>query len=418
VDALLQRSMLEVDAGKYANAEDNLVRVLRFKPDSAEAHYMRAKVYGKTGATSRQKQELNEAIRLAPVFLQGRLELAQLFLETQAPKSALELLDEAPSWQRNAHSLIIKRNWANLALDDRGALRKGIPQALEIERTADALLQDGIFKALTGEYSGARESAHEMLKKAPDDFRGVRLLAQTYVAQKQPAVAVQTVREYVKVHPNSAPLQQFLGELLKSNGDSAGARGAFVAAKAANPADTSADLALAQVDFSEGKFEDARARLSGVISSKPETISARLLLAGVEERLGNPALATEQLRKVIERDPDNVVALNDLAYLLADSANQPDEGLKLAEKAKEIAPDNPAISDTLGWVLYKKGLYKTAIKHLEYAVAKGPTGRSMYHLAAVYFKLGEQRRGQQRLDEALKIDPTLRPEAIGGRPTR
>jgi uncharacterized protein HemY len=102
--------------------------------------------------------------------------------------------------------------------------------------------------------------------------------------------------------------------------------------------------------------------------------------------------------------------LNNLAFLLADQANQPDEALKLAQQAKELAPRDPSVDDTLGWVYYCKGLYPVAVKHLEAAVAKEPNARRKYHLAMVYLKSGDRKRGAEVLNQALKLDATL-PEA-------
>jgi len=86
---------------------------------------------------------------------------------------------------------------------------------------------------------------------------------------------------------------------------------------------------------------------------------------------GNHAGALEEFRKTVETDPNNVVALNSLAYLLSDFSKKPDEALKYAQKAQELAPDVPVIEDTLGWILYTKGIYDGALKHLE----RGEAGR-------------------------------------------
>ena len=88
--------------------------------------------------------------------------------------------------------------------------------------------------------------------------------------------------------------------------------------------------------------------------------------------------------------------------------NQPAEALKLAERAQELEPDNPNFQDTLGWVLYKKGLYQNAVTHLQSAVAKtkGKDVRLQYHLAMACFKGGDETRGKKVLEAALKLDPS------------
>src|SRR5262249_7761509 len=108
---------------------------------------------------------------------------------------------------------------------------------------------------------------------------------------------------------------------------------------------------------------------------------------------------------VLEADASNLVALNNLAYLVA--ADNSDEALKLARQALEIAPDNAAALDTMGWVYYRKGIYQSAIQHLKTAAQKEPTPRRQFHLGMAYSKAGDQILGQQFLRAALARDPSL-----------
>ena len=123
------------------------------------------------------------------------------------------------------------------------------------------------------------------------------------------------------------------------------------------------------MDATEGKRDEARKRLSAVVASHPANIPGRILLAQLEKTEGKTAAAIEQYRKAVALDERNVLALNSLAYLLAES-KQPDEALKYAQQAKEIAPDSPAVDDTLGWTYFQKGMYALAVTHLESATAK------------------------------------------------
>ena len=74
--------------------------------------------------------------------------------------------------------------------------------------------------------------------------------------------------------------------------------------------------------------------------------------------------------------------------------------------AKEIAPDQPMVADTLGWALYRKGMYRSAVVHLEDAVSKSDHNpMTRYHLAMAYLKAGDRDRGRQALEAALRMDP-------------
>ena len=108
-------------------------------------------------------------------------------------------------------------------------------------------------------------------------------------------------------------------------------------------------------------------------------------------------------------DDKNPLALNGLAYLLTESG-QPDEAIRYAQKAKEVAPGSAAVDDTLGWTYFRKGMYAMAVTHLESATAKEGTALRRYHLAMAYLKAGDPKRGRQTFEAALKMDPKL-PEA-------
>ena len=99
------------------------------------------------------------------------------------------------------------------------------------------------------------------------------------------------------------------------------------------------------------------------------------------------------------------MALNDLAWTLAE--DDPDEALKYAQQAAEIAPDTPAVEDTLGWIYYRKGIYPVATEHLKSAVARDATPRRQFHLGMCYLKSGDRDLGQKMLTAALQKDPTL-----------
>ena len=125
---------------------------------------------------------------------------------------------------------------------------------------------------------------------------------------------------------------------------------------------------------------------------------------------GISATALENFRKAWKPLRTIPQALNNFAYLLAEHANRPDEALKYAEKAvRESARTTADYVDTLGWILYRKGLYQQAVHHLERA-ATGGNPVAKYHLAMAYAKAGDRKRGQIALLNAKKENPNL-PEA-------
>jgi tetratricopeptide (TPR) repeat protein len=413
VDALLQRSRIYLGSGKYAEAQADLNQVLHFRSNSAEAHYLLAKVGQAKEDTASQKQELGQALRADPKYLAARIELAQLLVSNRGALASLQLLDEAPQDQKGAVAVVVQRNWALLALGQKAEARKGIDQVLAAAKIPEALLQDGVLKLDQKDYAGARASAEGVLSQNPEEVRALNLLVRSYALQKQFPIGVQKAKEHALRQPKSAAVQEFLGQVLSATADRAGARQAFEAAMAAKPGLVTAEISLADLDANEGKRDEASKRLSAVVSSHPSNIPGRLFFAQLELQQGKATAAIEQYRKVLAVDEKNAFALNGLAYLLAENG-QPDEAIKYAQKAKEVAPDNSDVDDTLGWTYFRKGMYALAVTHLEGATAKQGTAVHKYHLAMAYLKAGDPTRGRQTFEAALKMDPNL-PEAQAAR---
>jgi tetratricopeptide (TPR) repeat protein len=285
-------------------------------------------------------------------------------------------------------------------------MRKGIDQGLSQGRSTELVLQDGLLKLRQNNPVGARAALEEALKMNPSDIRALDGLRQTY--GKQEVEALKRVKEYAARQPGSAPVQQFLGVLHAASGDRAQARAAFTAAKQADPRMVSADLFLAQLDLLDSKVDDARQRLQPLANAN--VAIARLWLAQVELMKGNRSAALDQFAKVVYADPDNAEALNNYAYLLAEHADRLDEALTHAQKAHARAPHDPEIADTLGWIYYRKGLYSSAVKHLERAAGLKGSAVPKFHLAMAYVKAGDRERGRAAFEAARKQCPDI-PEA-------
>jgi tetratricopeptide (TPR) repeat protein len=413
-DALIQRAEIYLMGRKHAEAQTDLNQVLRFRPDSALAHFFLARVHRARGSPLNERQELTEALRLDPNLIQARLELARSLLQARSPKAALDLMNQTPEAQRKLIPVVVQRNWVLLALGSLDELRRGIEDGLAVVKAPDLLLQDALLRLQQGDHAGARSALEAALERKPEDTRLLETLAQSYVTQKQNAAWLERLRRHAAEHPKSAQIQHFLGRYHLGENRRQQAREAFTQARVLSPDFMPAEMALAEMDMQDGELDASRRRLAALLAADSSNLAARLLSALVEERAGNYSAAVEHYRQVADADPANVVALNNLAYRLANDLNQPDEALQLAQKAKELAPENVSVDDTIGWAFYRKGLYRTAVSYLEKAAAKEPKALYRYHLGLAYWRAGEVKNGRQTLEAALRLDPNL-PEASQAR---
>ena len=411
VTALLERSKLYLVTAKFSEAETDLNQVLKSDPNSAIAYYLLSKVSLVRGNQLPGRQQLSKALDFDPDLLAARLDLARSLTAGGAAKSALDLLDETPESQKNLLPVIVERDQALFGLRNHVELRKTINRGLELYKDApDLVLQDGVLRFETKDIAGARKSLEQVLAVRPEDGVALDALAKTYVFQKQPDLALRTVEQYAARRPNSVSLQNLLGNWLALSKRHDDARRAYAAALAMDPSLAGTRMSLALLDAQEGKLDSARQTLAVVAQTPGMQARVEMTLGMIEEKAGSPSAAIPHYRKVVEAEPNNLRALNNLAYLLADGTDQLDEALKFAQQAKELDPNSGIVEDTIGWAYYRKGLFDSAVSHLQNAVAKEPGAVLKYHLAMAYLKAGDRQRGRQVLDQARRLDPRL-PEA-------
>ncbi len=408
VEALLIRGNGYLQEGKPKEAERDLQAALHYRGDSIPAHFALAQLYQRTGRSLSARQQLQEVLRLKPDMLQARLALARILTLASEPEGAIGLLNEAPAAQRNLPASIVERNWALKAKNDWPAFRRSVEEGLKLGRTPDLVFQDGLAKLNAGDFAGARTDAQEVLKLRAEDFGAAGMLAASYAGQKQTQKAVEALREIVEAHPKSAPLQKLYGDWLRSDGKSGPAREAYRAATALDPKYLEADFAIVGMDVADKQMDTARKTLSSMLEKSQGNPKILLLLGSLET---DPTVAMSRYRAVLETEPKNAVALNNLAYLMANT--DPDGALPYAQQAVEIAPDSAMIQDTIGWIYYRKGAYGTAVRYLETAVSKEPNPRRQFHLALTYIKHGNERQGRALLATALAKDPQLTKSEVG-----
>lgn len=404
-EALMQRAGLLLGDGHVEEAAEDLKSALQFRPDWGEAHVAMAKVYAAQNRTLSERRELNEALRIKPALLDARIALVRSLMQSNNQEAALDLLNAAPPEQKNSLTVAIERNWVLLATGKARELRAELDRELRVRRVPDLLLQDAWLRLDLGDSAGARAAAENVLQIRPENLPALRIAAESYRVQKQDGKGEEVLRSAAASHPGSAQLENLLGEWYETEHNPAGARKAFEAAVQANPNSVPPAISLARMDAAEGRSAAARERLLGIVSQEPGNATAWLMLGGVALDAGDVQGAAGYYRKVLNIDDSNVMALNNLAYIMVNS--NADEALQLASRAGELAPDNPSVQDTLGWIYYRRGMFRAAVQHLEVAVRNEQTPRREFHLGLSYLKCGEHERGEKALQAALREDPRL-----------
>jgi tetratricopeptide (TPR) repeat protein len=123
------------------------------------------------------------------------------------------------------------------------------------------------------------------------------------------------------------------------------------------------------------------------------------------EKIGQLDVLEEDLRAILEREPENAQALNALGYTLADHTDRYEEAHELIERALALNPDDFYILDSMGWVLYRLGRLGEAIEYLKRAREIKDDPEVAAHLGEVLWVMGDKDAARDIWDSALKDTP-------------
>ena len=364
---------------------------------------------------------------------------ALLLQQDGRPQEALELLEEQPSKNRPIASILLHaRLLQSLERNDDALplLEKGIAQNPNDKRLrltyARLLVAENRLDDAKGEFAS-------LLQQYPndDDLRfSLALVCLEAKAWKEAIVYLQeliergshsdaahynlaraheelddipsALIEYALVGPGNdyLPAQARQSELLfkQQRGEEASER--LSRARESQP-DYAIQLYLLEAEAWSKQRNNERAWqvIEQALEQFPEDLNLLYTRAMLAEKRGDLALLEEDLRFILEREPDNAMALNALGYTLADRTTRYAEAKQLIEQAYQLNPGDPAILDSLGWVNYRLGNLDEAERLLRKAMQEFPDHEVAAHLGEVLWVQGKQKEARKLWREALKQQP-------------
>jgi tetratricopeptide (TPR) repeat protein len=172
-----------------------------------------------------------------------------------------------------------------------------------------------------------------------------------------------------------------------------------------DPALLAAYTLLGQVYVRERKLDAALAEFDAIARQNPKSVVA-LTTAGIILQMQDKIPeARDRYERAVAADPTAAVAANNLAWLHAETGNNLDLALDLAQRAYRVMPDSAEVCDTLGFIYYKRNLLPQAIRVLREAVEKNPPNPAYhYHLGLALGKAGDAGAARAQFERALALD--------------
>ena len=283
-----------------------------------------------------------------------------------------------------------------------------------VARASDGIAEAYFTFAALLQAQDANDFSLLMLRLALDlrpDFAAARLLASDILLnQKHPQSALRILNEVPATDPVIAVVQLRRAALVDRLGRSDDAMHDLERMARDYPDSPIPDEQRGDILRMKQRFPDAVVAYDKAITRVSHPAASDWILyydRGVaEERSHLWTKAEADFHHALELSPDQPFVLNYLGYSWADMGHHLTEARQMIQRAAEKRPNDGAITDSLGWVLYRQGDAKGAVTTLEHAVELEPEDSTINgHLGDAYFAAGRKIEAQYQWRRALTLNP-------------
>ena len=388
--------------GDTKKAVEVLERLDQTYPDSALIKYELAQAYLKNKNLNQGKAALEQVISANPNFADAIVLLAEINLRSGHSEAVIEpltrLLNRNPELKPAA--LLLAAAYGSLDRFDDAAIVVG-EQAKLAPRDPQAQMALGLTLRQAKRNGEARQAFEKVVELAPDSLWPVEQLVELDLLEKHFDAARQRVRHQFQKTPDSPAAHFFEGKILAAEEKWDLAEAELQKTLQLDPNFSNAYGLLVQAYVSTNKLPQALAQLEAQLTKNPNDVPALTTLALLYERTNDFAKARDTYERLLAIEPSSTSALNNLAYLYVDRLNDLDKAYDLARKARDLQGSDPAIADTFGWILSRRGDYQQALPILQDSAAKIPDSPEVqFHLGMTAYMMGQTDLARVALQKA------------------
>ena len=391
VDGHRLESQVMLAKGDTKKSVEILERLDQTYPDTPLIKYELARTYLKNNNMNQAKVVLDQAISRNPNYADAILLLADINLRSGHGEAVIEpmtrLLKRNPELRSAA--LLLAAAYGSLDRFDDAAVVTG-EQTRLAPRDPQAQMALGLTLRQAKRNDEARQAFEKAAELAPDSLWPVDQLVQLDLLEKHFDAARQRIHRQFQKMPDSPVAHFFEGKILAAEEKWDSAETELQKTLQLDPNLSNAYDLLVQTYLATNRLPQAVNQLQAQLSKNPNNASAIMTLALLYERTNDFAKARDAYERLLSINPNSISALNNLACLYVDRLNDLGKAYDLARKARELQRDDPAVADTFGWVLSKRGEYQQALPILQESAAKLPDSPEVqFHLGMTAYMMGQ-----------------------------
>lgn len=392
--------------GQVDQAETHYRLLTDFYPEAREYRYILAEISLRKGELEKAQEQFWEIYEKDSLELRAVQRAAEIARERKDFPFALKAYgllvksdpDNIPFWRAYSALAVILQQFSKAisGLERLVELTSGDPEIRERLAIvhfdndemgrADSIFQDlydeghrspGIYYYLSRiamereDYETVEFYSSEFVEKYPDEQSGYTNLAIAYISLEKTLNAISILLQARELFPDDFTINFLLGNSYNI----------------------------------EKNYILAKESLLLALNILPDNRSAKHLLASVYNFLEEWDLSDALYRDLLETEEDDIQALNNYSYTLAQRGIELDLALEMVQKAITQDPENPAYLDTIGWVYFKIEQYQKALQYIEKSIEIDQDNAVVLeHLGDVLLKIDRKEEAQKYYEKALKLD--------------
>jgi tetratricopeptide (TPR) repeat protein len=340
--------------------------------------------------------------------VEGYLRSARLHLLQKDAKAALQDVDVLLAEQPDNLAALTVKSDALAALGDQAALEPVLAKIKAVApEESDSHFRMGRLYRAQQKYDEAIREYETALEYAAPQAKAQLLteIVNTELALGKPEAAKARLSAILQKEPDYPAANDLLGVVYLQEKKFTEAEAAFAKQLEISPKSAVVYNQLAVARLAQDNSAGAIATFEDGLKVLPDDPQLLLGLAGVYERKKDYDQALQLYEKVLAKNPDNLIAINNVAALLADHKSDEASLKRAKELATRLADaEQPALRDTLGWVNYRLGDYDAAVSLLQGVVDKAPeVAIFQYHLGMALYQQGDKAGAKTHLSKAIEL---------------